>query len=60
MIAIHIGASESRVGVVENNQVHILGSISSYVTSTNAGLVAGDEAKKLGGPNLLTAAMDMM
>ncbi|KAL4758343.1 Hsp70 protein-domain-containing protein [Aspergillus foveolatus] len=60
VIAIHLGASESRVGVIENNQVHNLGSVPSYVSSTNAGLVAGDEAKKLGGPNLLTAAMDMM
>ncbi|KAL4734953.1 Hsp70 protein-domain-containing protein [Aspergillus similis] len=60
LIAIHLGATESRVGVIENNKVHILGSIPSYVTTTNAGLVAGDAAKQLNGPNLFTAAMGMM
>ncbi|KAL4748738.1 Hsp70 protein-domain-containing protein [Aspergillus terricola var. indicus] len=60
LIAIHLGATESRVGIVENNQVHILGSVPSYVTTTNAGLVAGNAAREMGGPNLFTAALDMM
>ncbi|KAL4813783.1 hypothetical protein BDW67DRAFT_167564 [Aspergillus spinulosporus] len=60
LIAIHLEAYRSRVGVIENNQVRILGSVPSYVTMTNAGLIAGDAAKELGGPNLFTAAMNMM
>ncbi|KAL5050932.1 Hsp70 protein-domain-containing protein [Aspergillus fruticulosus] len=60
VIAIHLGATESRVGVINNNQVHILGSIPSYVTMMESGLVAGDAARELGGPNLFKAAFDMM
>ncbi|KAL6231578.1 hypothetical protein BDW75DRAFT_219759 [Aspergillus navahoensis] len=60
LIAIHLGATESRVGVKDNNIVRILDTIPSYVTATDIGHVAGGAAKALGGPNLYKAALDMI
>ncbi|KAL4900136.1 hypothetical protein BDW74DRAFT_104476 [Aspergillus multicolor] len=58
-IAIHLGASESRVGISENNQIKILGSIPSYVTVANGSLIAGHEARDTGGLNFFNVALNM-
>ncbi|RDW72719.1 uncharacterized protein DSM5745_07891 [Aspergillus mulundensis] len=66
LIAIHLGPSESRVGIMENNRVYIIAgldgkqSIPSYVAALNGSLVAGVAARDLGGPNLFKATLDMM
>ncbi|KAL4995355.1 Hsp70 protein-domain-containing protein [Aspergillus recurvatus] len=60
LIAIHLGATESRVGVINDNQVHVLGTIPSFVTTMGPSLVAGDTARGVDGPNLFKAAFDMM
>ncbi|KAL4923542.1 Hsp70 protein-domain-containing protein [Aspergillus undulatus] len=65
VIGIHLGASESRVGVVQNGQISILTtpenktSIPSYVAATDTGLLAGEEARRSGGLNLFKAVLDM-
>ncbi|KAL4944126.1 Hsp70 protein-domain-containing protein [Aspergillus oleicola] len=67
LIGIHLGASESRVGVVQNGQVSVLRSgdgncktsIPSYVVATETGPVAGAAAQKHGGLNFFKAVLDM-
>ncbi|KAL4963856.1 uncharacterized protein BDV14DRAFT_80886 [Aspergillus stella-maris] len=65
-VGIHLGSSESRIGVVRGpgGPVDILtaksrnGHIPSYVVATETGLIAGEAARGHGGLNLFRALLD--
>ncbi|KAL4805644.1 Hsp70 protein-domain-containing protein [Aspergillus unguis] len=64
LIGIHLGAANSRVGVLQNGEIRILANgdgreyIPSYVSASETGLVVGDAEKTLGF-NLFKGMLDM-